>query len=184
MHDQTVAGPLSASNKCRAKGLVAEAALAVLSDPKSEFALSQICTCGKASEENRTIDVGDERIGGDEMTLRDVRERKLDDETLNGCALTGALRIAEDEADAWSDILTLTFNWDWDEDEEEDEDLGRSTVRVERINEYEEEIDDVQSVISDGSDLRMEPALSQASMLEVELLLYEDEDIDMEDHDV
>ena len=183
MHDQTIAGPLSASNKCRAKGLVAEAALAALSDPNSELALAKICTCGKASAENAMQEVGEEHVEDDEVTLRDVRERKLDLETTDGCALAGALRVAESDADALSDVLTF------DRDDEEPDLPTESAVQNdERCMDVEDNLDDehlssplsTMTIISDFDDYQRMPALSQSSMFEVELLLAEVADLEME----
>lgn len=166
MHDQVVAGPLSASNKPRAKGLVSEAALAALSDHSSPFALRKICTCRKEyMKEDK--EGAEKNVAGDkEVSLRDVRERKLDLETTDGCALTGALRLAEDEV---QDFVVI----DWQEDGTPTAD-GNETMD-------EHEVDNMlapTTTTTFGGDYEGLPSLSQSSAYEVEQLVFEEMEVD------
>ncbi|KAL5528914.1 hypothetical protein ACEPAG_4888 [Sanghuangporus baumii] len=112
VHDRIVAGPIISSNKPLAKGLAAEAAMGLLKDDSSEFALRKICTCMSAED--------DEEAG--DLPERNVREKDIDVETTEGFAVAGRLRLGEVEEEANENDAVVT-----DEDMEE---LERQEVEM------------------------------------------------------
>ena len=112
VHDQIVAGPIISTNKPLAKGLVAEAAMSVLKDDSSEFALHKICTCMVAEDEEEASDLPE----------RTVREKDIDIETTEGFSVAGRVRLEEVKEDDKVDITLMT-------DEELDE-LERQEVEM------------------------------------------------------
>ncbi|KAL5533446.1 DCL1_1 [Sanghuangporus sanghuang] len=112
VHGQIVAGPIVSSNKPLAKGLVAEAAMSLLKDDSSEFALCKICTCMSAEDDEETSDLPE----------RNMREKDINVETTEGFAVAGRLRLGEVEEEANEGDAVAT-----DEDTEE---LERQEVEM------------------------------------------------------
>lgn len=108
VHDRIVAGPIKAANKPLAKGRVAEAAMAALSDESSELALSKICECMRGQEE-------DEIDTAPDLPERNVREKDLNVETVEGFALAGRLRLEE----SMRDVIVKGSQVETDEEQEE-----------------------------------------------------------------
>ena len=189
VHDQVIAGPLNASNKSRAKGLVAEAALAALSDPCSPFHIVKICTCRqqKEKEKEKEEKEADENthetslLNEEDPSLRDIRERKLDLETIHGCALTGALRAAE--ADTQAEALA-TAHWNAEElaletdgnETADEQDLVDMLLRSSPFSTATVIDSDVDADIDDG---RLGFGLSQASTDEVDQIVSEEIEMDL-----
>lgn len=88
VHGTTVAGPLAARNLSLAKGLAAEHARAVLSDPISPHHLSCVCLCPKK---------GAPQQPREELPLDIPDKKELSDETNEGFDLLARILLEETE---------------------------------------------------------------------------------------
>lgn len=80
-------GPITASNLSLSKGLAAERARAILSDPSHDTNLVRLCHCRRAAEER--MDVCSEPPG-------DQTSQKVTDETEEGFASIAQQKLEED----------------------------------------------------------------------------------------
>ncbi|KAF8432446.1 hypothetical protein L210DRAFT_960898 [Boletus edulis BED1] len=87
VHEQVVAGPITASNLSLSKGLAAERARAILGDPNHEMSLARLCDCRRAAEER--MDTCSEPPG-------DQTSQKITDETEEGFASIAQQKLEDD----------------------------------------------------------------------------------------
>lgn len=87
VHEFVVVGPITASNLSLSKGLAAERARAILSDPSHERNLARLCDCRRAAEER--MDVCSE-------PPCDQKSPKVTDETEEGFASIAKQKLEED----------------------------------------------------------------------------------------
>lgn len=145
VHGVTVAGPLPASNLSMAKGMAAEHARAVLSDPDSPHYLAKLCVCAqeraRAAEEaalakaaaSVTVAATEEAEGEveDELT-----KEEIDDETDEGFAMLARITLDEMEDPVADDVEDVDDAEDRDVEDEHDEDPDSNEEReVQRMME-------------------------------------------------
>ena len=114
VHGTTVAGPVAAPNLSMAKGLAAERARTVLSDPASPHFLSRVCVCIRKGPAAKPLPPA--------LPLDVPDKKELNDETDEGFAILAQILVDEiedpvpySEEDADSGEQT---DEDWDEETE------------------------------------------------------------------
>lgn len=99
VHDIAVVGPITATNLSLSKGLAAERARNLLSDPNFEMNLARLCDCGKAPtvvplEADDSID----------SIVDALAAPKLSDETEEGFATLAKQKLEEDYVPNQNDV--------------------------------------------------------------------------------
>ncbi|KAI6038418.1 hypothetical protein EDC04DRAFT_3113667 [Pisolithus marmoratus] len=89
VHDVVVVGPITATNLSLSKGLAAERARNLLSDPSFEMNLARLCNCGKAIPDRPSQ-------SEDSMESADEETPNLTDETEEGFATLAKQKLDED----------------------------------------------------------------------------------------
>ncbi|KAI0700535.1 hypothetical protein C8T65DRAFT_657631 [Cerioporus squamosus] len=97
VHGKTVAGPIAARELSLAKGLAAEKARAVLSDPDSPRHLSRVCECRKKGAPSPEHPQSEPK---EELPLDVPDKEDLDDETDEGFAMLARILVEETQEPA------------------------------------------------------------------------------------
>ena len=118
VHGTIVAGPVAAPNLSMAKGLAAERARAVLSDPASPHFLSRMCVCTRKGPAAKPLPPA--------LPLDVPDKKELNDETNEGFAMLAQILVDEIE-----DPLPASEE-DTDSGEQTDEDCDEE-LEVERM---------------------------------------------------
>ncbi|KAI1783424.1 hypothetical protein LXA43DRAFT_1187033 [Ganoderma leucocontextum] len=117
VHGTTVAGPIAAPNLSMAKGLAAERARTVLSDPASPHFLSRMCTCTRKGPAAKPLPPA--------LPLDVPDKTELNDETVEGFAMLAQILVDEIEDQVPSSEEDADSGEQTDEDTDEETEVER-----------------------------------------------------------